>query len=158
MSQQRCCWDACRVSMRLLRWFSHLILHLKDFAVGRHICNVSSHLTSTLLLALMSLCLYVCMLVGRCFVSSLYCNVLRCPKCWFKNAIKSGILHDRFDSRLISSYFLVILYSTFQKGLKSLPVRCGNQRHLGLCLGYVPALALGSCKVPDHGTTRWWPR
>ena len=29
----------------------------------------------------------------------------------------------------------------------------GDQRHLGLCLGYVPALALGSCRVSDQGTT-----
>ena len=27
------------------------------------------------------------------------------------------------------------------------------QRHLGLCLGYVPALAYGSCRVSDQGTT-----
>ena len=30
---------------------------------------------------------------------------------------------------------------------------CGDQRHLGLCLGYVPALAYGSCSVSDQGTT-----
>ena len=29
----------------------------------------------------------------------------------------------------------------------------GDQRHLGLCLGYVPALAYGSCRVSDQGTT-----
>ena len=32
-------------------------------------------------------------------------------------------------------------------------MHCGDQRHLGLCLGYVPALAYGSCKVSDQGTT-----
>ena len=26
-------------------------------------------------------------------------------------------------------------------------------RHLGLCLGYIPALAYGSCRVSDQGTT-----
>ena len=34
-----------------------------------------------------------------------------------------------------------------------MPVHCGDQRHLGLCLGYVPALAYGSCRVSDQGTT-----
>ena len=29
----------------------------------------------------------------------------------------------------------------------------GDQRHLALCLGYVPALAYGSCRVSDQGTT-----
>ena len=32
-------------------------------------------------------------------------------------------------------------------------MHCGDQRHLGLCLGYVPALAYGSCRVSDQGTT-----
>ena len=32
-------------------------------------------------------------------------------------------------------------------------MHCGYQRHLGLCLGYVPALAYGSCRVSDQGTT-----
>ena len=31
-------------------------------------------------------------------------------------------------------------------------MHCGDQRHLGLCLGYVPALAYGSCRVSDKGT------
>ena len=30
---------------------------------------------------------------------------------------------------------------------------CGDQSHVGLCLGYVPALAYGSCGVSDQGTT-----
>ena len=34
-----------------------------------------------------------------------------------------------------------------------LAVHRGDQRHLGLCLGYVPALAYGSCRVSDQGTT-----
>ena len=32
-------------------------------------------------------------------------------------------------------------------------MHCGDQRHLGLWLGYVPALAYGSCRVSDQGTT-----
>ena len=32
-------------------------------------------------------------------------------------------------------------------------MHCGDQRHLGLCLGFVPALAYGSCRVSDQGTT-----
>ena len=32
-------------------------------------------------------------------------------------------------------------------------MHCGDQRHIGLCLGYVPALAYGSCRVSDQGTT-----
>ena len=32
-------------------------------------------------------------------------------------------------------------------------MHCGDQRHLGLCLGYVPTLAYGSCRVSDQGTT-----
>ena len=32
-------------------------------------------------------------------------------------------------------------------------MHCGDQKHLGLCLGYVPALAYGSCRVSDQGTT-----
>ena len=32
-------------------------------------------------------------------------------------------------------------------------MHCRDQRHLGLCLGYVPALAYGSCRVSDQGTT-----
>ena len=32
-------------------------------------------------------------------------------------------------------------------------MHCGDQRHLGLCLGDVPALAYGSCRVSDQGTT-----
>ena len=32
-------------------------------------------------------------------------------------------------------------------------MHCGDQRHLGLCLGYVPALAYGSCRVSGQGTT-----
>ena len=32
-------------------------------------------------------------------------------------------------------------------------MHCGDQRHLGLCLGYDPALAYGSCRVSDQGTT-----
>ena len=32
-------------------------------------------------------------------------------------------------------------------------MHCGDQRHLGLCLGYVPALAYGSCRVSEQGTT-----
>ena len=32
-------------------------------------------------------------------------------------------------------------------------MHCGDQGHLGLCLGYVPALAYGSCRVSDQGTT-----
>ena len=32
-------------------------------------------------------------------------------------------------------------------------MHCGYQRHLGLCLGYVPALAYGSCRVSYQGTT-----
>ena len=32
-------------------------------------------------------------------------------------------------------------------------MHCGDQRHLGLCLGYVPALAYGLCSVSDQGTT-----
>ena len=32
-------------------------------------------------------------------------------------------------------------------------MHCGDQRHAGLCLGYVPALAYGSCRVSDQGTT-----
>ena len=32
-------------------------------------------------------------------------------------------------------------------------MHCGDQRHLGLCLSYVPALACGSCRVSDQGTT-----
>ena len=32
-------------------------------------------------------------------------------------------------------------------------MHCGDQRHLGLCLGYAPALAYGSCRVSDQGTT-----
>ena len=31
---------------------------------------------------------------------------------------------------------------------------CGDQRHAGLCLGYVPALVYGSCMVSDQGTTQ----
>ena len=31
--------------------------------------------------------------------------------------------------------------------------RCGDERYLGLCHGYVPALAYGSCRVSDQGTT-----
>ena len=34
-----------------------------------------------------------------------------------------------------------------------MPVHCGDQMQLGLCLGYVPALAYGSCRVSDQGTT-----
>ena len=34
-----------------------------------------------------------------------------------------------------------------------LPVHCGDQRHLGLCLGYIPALAFASCRLSDQGTT-----
>ena len=33
-----------------------------------------------------------------------------------------------------------------------MPAHCGGQRHLGLCLGYVPALAYGSFMVTDQGT------
>ena len=29
-------------------------------------------------------------------------------------------------------------------------MHCGDQRYLGLCLGYVPALAYGSCRVSDQ--------
>ena len=32
-------------------------------------------------------------------------------------------------------------------------MHCGDQRHLGLRIGYVPALAYGSCRVSDQGTT-----
>ena len=32
-------------------------------------------------------------------------------------------------------------------------MHCGDQRNLGLCLGYVPALAYNSCLVSDQGTT-----
>ena len=32
-------------------------------------------------------------------------------------------------------------------------MHCGDQRHLGLCPGYVPALAYGTCRVSDQGTT-----
>ena len=32
-------------------------------------------------------------------------------------------------------------------------MHCGDQRHLELCLGYVPALAYGSCTVSDQDTT-----
>ena len=32
-------------------------------------------------------------------------------------------------------------------------MHCGDQRHLGSCLGYVPALAYGSYRVSDQGTT-----
>ena len=32
-------------------------------------------------------------------------------------------------------------------------MHCEDQRYLGLCLGYVTALAYGSCIVSDHGTT-----
>ena len=32
-------------------------------------------------------------------------------------------------------------------------MHCGDQRHAGLCLGYVPALAYGSCRVSVQGTT-----
>ena len=32
-------------------------------------------------------------------------------------------------------------------------IRQWNHAHLGLCLGYVPALACGSCRVSDQGTT-----
>ena len=32
-------------------------------------------------------------------------------------------------------------------------MHCEDQRHLGLFLGYVPALAYGSCRVSDQGTT-----
>ena len=32
-------------------------------------------------------------------------------------------------------------------------MHCEHQRHLGLCLGYVPALAYGSCRVSGQGTT-----
>ena len=34
-----------------------------------------------------------------------------------------------------------------------MPVHCGDQMQLGLCLGYAPALACGSCRVSDQGTT-----
>ena len=30
---------------------------------------------------------------------------------------------------------------------------CGDQRHLGLCLGYVPALTCGSCRVSNQAKT-----
>ena len=33
------------------------------------------------------------------------------------------------------------------------PVHCGAQWHLGLCLGYVPALAYRSRRESDQGTT-----
>ena len=39
------------------------------------------------------------------------------------------------------------------KGIKRFLMHCGDQRHFGLCLGYVPALAYGSCRVSDQGTT-----
>ena len=32
-------------------------------------------------------------------------------------------------------------------------MHCGYQRHLGLCIGYVPALAYSLCRVSDQGTT-----
>ena len=31
-------------------------------------------------------------------------------------------------------------------------MHCGDQRHLGMCLGYVPALAYYSCRVADQDT------
>ena len=34
-----------------------------------------------------------------------------------------------------------------------MPVHCSDQRHLGLCFCYVAALAYGSCRVSDQGTT-----
>ena len=33
-----------------------------------------------------------------------------------------------------------------------MPVHCGDQRHLGMCLGYVPALTYCSYRVSDQGT------
>ena len=32
-------------------------------------------------------------------------------------------------------------------------MHCGDERHFGLCLGYVPAPAYGSCRISDQGTT-----
>ena len=37
--------------------------------------------------------------------------------------------------------------------IRVVSVHCGDQRHAGLCLGYVPALAFGSCRASDQGTT-----
>ena len=51
---------------------------------------------------------------------------------------------------LFSQLFYIPCYKRDQEWL---PVHCGDQRHAGLCLGYVPALAYGSCRVSDQGTT-----
>ena len=51
---------------------------------------------------------------------------------------------------LFSSLFNIPCY---KRDKEWLTVHCGDQRHLGLCLGYVPALAYGSCRVSDQGTT-----
>ena len=51
---------------------------------------------------------------------------------------------------LISWSFHVPCYT---RDYEWLPVHCGDQRHLGLFFYYVPALACGSCRVSDQGTT-----
>ena len=60
----------------------------------------------------------------------------------------------RLDSRLILSYFLnYSIFYVIKKGSEVLPVHCGDHSHLGLFLGYVPAIAHGSCRVSNHGTS-----
>ena len=57
---------------------------------------------------------------------------------------------------LILYYFtkLLLLYTMLAVGSSCLCiVHCGDQRHLLFCLGYVPALAYGSYRVSDQGTT-----
>ena len=56
-----------------------------------------------------------------------------------------------------TSYFVLFSWlfyiPCYKRDKEWLPVHCGDQRHLGLCLGYVPALAYCSCRVSDQGTT-----
>ena len=64
----------------------------------------------------------------------------------------------RFMPRMSASIHAVFClnYSmahVYKRDQEWLPVHGGDQRHLGFCLGYVPALAYGSCRVSHQGTT-----
>ena len=58
------------------------------------------------------------------------------------------------DSGLICPIFLIISHSILLKGWIKNGCLCifEDQRHLRLCLGYVPALAYGSCRVSNQST------
>ena len=53
-------------------------------------------------------------------------------------------LRFKWHFDLFSYLFYIPCY---RRDYEWLPVRCGDQRHSGLCLGY------GSCRVSDQGTT-----